>query len=79
MQEPDEPKRRIAYDVELKRPGCVLLQAVLVRDSSIAQAFPPETWLTYPTPGMRVYEVTADELRRLVEITVEASKARSAQ
>lgn len=71
--------RRIAYDVDLMRPGCVLLQAVMVGGGewNIASAFPSETWLTHPTPGMKVYAVTDDELRRLVEMTVAASKART--
>jgi hypothetical protein len=56
---------RIVYDVKLKRPGCVLLQAAMggtVLD--FVQKFPNE-WLLAPTPDMKIYEVTDDQLNVL--------------
>lgn len=69
--------KRIAYDVTLKRPGCVLLQAALRCDPSVVHAFDSETWLVFPTPDLRVYAATDEELSRLVEITHRNAKGRA--
>jgi hypothetical protein len=66
--------RRLLYDAKLKRPGCVLLAAAYGCDTSVCHRFPPGSWLTYPTPDMRVYEGTGEEIGRLVEITEKAMK-----
>jgi len=53
--------KRIAYDVELKKPGCVLIQAAMgafqtEQDrTDFLRAFPSETWVTYISSNMRVY------------------------
>lgn len=68
---------KIAYDAKLKRPGCVIIQAAMggtVHD--FAFKFPSETWLLSPTPDMRLYEVTEEQLKMLAqmsEASVEAS------
>lgn len=60
---------KIAYDTELMRPGCALLQAALACDLYVVYNFPPETWLTYPTEALKVYEVSKEQLKTLVERT----------
>lgn len=64
----EEHKFKIAYDVILHRPGCVLLQAVL-GDREVAHLFPTETWLLAPTKDLKVYEVTKVQLQQLVTLT----------
>lgn len=66
---------RIAYDVKLKRPGCVLLQAALGGDAHlVGRKFTHETWLLHPTDDLHVYEVTDDQLEKLVKITEDGLK-----
>jgi len=59
--------RKIAFDCNLIRPGCVLLQAALGGESSLAQRFPTESWLLSPTPDLQVYEATDEQIEMLVE------------
>lgn len=61
---------RIAYDVTLRRPGCVLLQAVMgCAVPNFQLLFPSESWLVSPTDDMKAYRATREELDRLSEIT----------
>lgn len=57
---------KIAFDIEQMRPGCVLLQAALGCNSFLAHKFPTESWLLFPTPGLKVYEITEEQLPMLV-------------
>lgn len=59
-------KYRIVFDVTRLRPACALIQAGLGGSWSVASNFPPVSWLLHPTPEMRLYEVTPDELAALV-------------
>lgn len=63
----------IAYDTVLKRPGCVLLQAVTgatITNSALAQHFDVRDWLLAPTPDLKVYQVAdEDQLQQLARIT----------
>ena len=59
---------KIAFDIELMKPGCVLLQASLGGDPQLASRFDTRHWLLYPTPNLRVYEVTEEQLNQLVQI-----------
>lgn len=65
-------KKLIAYDVNLKRPACALLQAVMGGTDSVANNFDPDTWLVHPTPDMKVYAMTDDELKMLIKLTDKA-------
>lgn len=58
---------KVAFDIDLMRPGCALLQAGLDCGTAIAHHFPPESWLLAPTPGLRVYELTEEQLPKLVK------------
>jgi len=60
---------KIAYDCELKRPGCVILQAAMGGSSEAAKMFPAESWLVAPTDGLSVYPVTRGQLKTLIEMT----------
>ena len=60
----------LVYDVELRRPGCVLLQVAMggtVPSEIFQMLFPNETWLLAPTPEMKPYRTTREQL--LVVVT----------
>lgn len=59
-------KLLLLFDIKLMRPGCVLLAAAHGATSSIANRFKTEHWLLTPTPDLKVYAVTEDELDILV-------------
>lgn len=56
----------ILYDTELRRPGCVLLQAVAGGDPEAFRRFfgGADDWLVTPTPGMRLMYGTEEEWAR---------------
>lgn len=59
----------IAFDIDKMRPACVLLQVAMGASISLEKLmkyFPDvDVWLPAPTPSMRVYKTTEDELLRL--------------
>ncbi len=65
---------KLAYDRELKRPACVLLQAALGCGPYIGNRFHPATWLLTLTPGMRVYEVTEEQLEKIIQFSVKEER-----
>ena len=66
------PTYELVYDVELRAPACVLLQAALGCGASppMLRHFEPRHWITHPTPGMRKMTGTDAEWRRVAEVTV---------
>jgi hypothetical protein len=58
---------KIAFDVKLMRPGCVIIQAAFGGDRLLAQRFDPSTWLLAPSENLRLYEITPEQLDVLVE------------
>ena len=61
----------LVYDADLRRPGCVLIQAAMGGSTSAAQLFSTASWLLAPTPGMKVYSVDcAPMMRFIIERTV---------
>lgn len=60
-------KRKIVFDIQLMKPACALLQAAYGGDAALAQHFPLDSWLLFPTAGMHVYEITDEQLPHLVE------------
>jgi hypothetical protein len=58
----------IAYDATLRRPGCVIIQAAYGTDADIS-LFPTESWLLMPSQDMKVYKVTEEQLKKLVEMS----------
>lgn len=61
---------KIAYDIKLMKPGCVLLQAAMGGRPSLADEFPTELWLLAPTPDLKVYPITPRDFRLLVAKTI---------
>lgn len=56
---------RVAYDTVLDRPGCAIVQAGMGADPRSCELFDAKHWLTAPTPDMRVYEASPEQLRAL--------------
>lgn len=63
----------LMYDVDLKAPACVLLQAVYGCGSSPSalRYFNSLHWLTSPTPGMRKIAGTAKQWQGAAKLTEE--------
>lgn len=62
--------RALIFDVDLMRPGCVLLQAAGGGDRDLLMAlFPSETWLDAPTDGMGRYVGTDEEWEQIARVT----------
>lgn len=58
----------MVYDAELRRPACVLLQAVYGCGSAngfFQHNFQPGSWLVSPTKGMKRYAATREEWQRI--------------
>lgn len=60
----------LLYDVTLRRPACVLLQAASGCDYAALGrlGFPSRTWLVNSTPGMRRIEGTEEEWRAVAKM-----------
>ncbi|ARQ95414.1 hypothetical protein [Bradyrhizobium phage BDU-MI-1] len=58
---------RIAFDIKLMRPACVLVAAGMGADSNLASRFETKDWLLAPTPDMGVYEINEIQLDQLVK------------
>ena len=63
---------KIAFDIQQMRPGCVLIQAILGDSPGVLRASPAACWVQASTPGMALYEITAEQLAILVNKTNEA-------
>lgn len=62
------------FDCELRRPGCVLIQAAFGVNPAIAHEFPEETWLVSPTANMARYKIDSDyQLDKLVRMAIAAT------
>lgn len=57
----------LVYDIKLKRPGCALLQAALGGSGGVAGQFPTEYWLLAPTPDLKAYQISDQELRSVIQ------------
>jgi len=57
---------RAAFDIDLMRPGCVLVAAAMGATPGVANRFNTEDWLLIPTPGMQVFEITKKQLNVLL-------------
>ena len=58
----------LVYDIKLRRPACALLQVIKGGDLGIANRFPVESWLINPTPDMKLYLVSEDQLKLLIKV-----------
>lgn len=59
----------IAYDTELLRPGCVLVQRALGATIPTEDLGRLDNWLLSPTKAMQVLPITDEQFERLVKIT----------
>jgi hypothetical protein len=60
----------VAYDLTLKRPACMTLQAVMGGTRGIASRFHSQTWLLTKTKDMQLYPLDDyGQLAKLVQIT----------
>lgn len=57
----------LLFDAKVMQPGCVILAAAAGTDREVVARF--NNWLTAPTPDMRIYRTTPEQLDRLVEIS----------
>jgi hypothetical protein len=57
----------LVYDLKLARPACVLLSAAMGGTPGVAQQFPTEHWLLAPTPDMKRYAISDEDLTGLIE------------
>lgn len=61
---------RMLYDPELRRPGCVLLQAVAGGDRRALDIyFSSENWLIAPTPDMKMFSGTHEQWKQIATLT----------
>lgn len=58
---------RLVYDLKLKRPGCALLQAAMGGSPGMANEFPTEHWLLAPSPDMKTYNISDEELASVIQ------------
>lgn len=61
-------KKTIVYDIKLRRPACILLQAAFRATVTTQDISGMGDWLTYPTPDMSKYEVTEKDIKMLQEM-----------
>ena len=59
---------KIAFDIDVMKPGCAIIQAAMGGTEGVASAFPVESWQITPTPGMKLREITPEQLIQLVEM-----------
>ena len=65
---------KLLYDTRLRRPACVLLQALARCEAyRLEKIFPVETWLDAPTPDMRVVNGTREEWEREAKMVKEGA------
>jgi hypothetical protein len=65
-----DPLCTIAYDTDLRRPGCAIVQRALGATVPNDDLHRMNGWLTSPTPNMRVLPVASlDQFDQLVLIT----------
>ncbi len=70
---------RIAFSVKLRRPGCVLMQAVhggTVPSKLFHELFPSETWIVggEGADDVAVYEATRADLEKLSRMALAAPR-----
>lgn len=65
---------RVLYDMKLRRPACVLLQAMAggTLDGWNLQLL--GDWLVAPTPDMKIYTLTDEQLESLKAIRIPAHR-----
>jgi hypothetical protein len=62
----DDKEYRLAFDLKLKRPGCVLVAAALGGNTTILRRFDTSSLLLSPTKDMRVYRIKGYQLKQVI-------------
>lgn len=57
----------LVFDTKLKRPACVLIQAIGGGDRWALLDLFPDNWLVHPTPDMKVIHGTREQWEGLAE------------
>lgn len=57
----------LAFDFKLGRPGCVLLQAAMGGDRNVVMKIDSKYWLLHPTPDMKLYKLTGQQVGHLIK------------
>jgi hypothetical protein len=60
---------KIAYDISQMKVGCAIVQAALGGDTMAADYFDTEDWVMTPTRGMRLYDLSPEQIPELVDKT----------
>lgn len=58
---------RLVFDLETRRPMCVLIQALYTADYITVNRFNAESWLTTPTDKMALFELMPEQLEKVVK------------
>lgn len=61
---------RVLVDLKQMKVGCVLIAAAYGADTELPKSLDTKHWITYPTPDLKIYEATAeqvDQLKRKLE------------
>jgi hypothetical protein len=68
----DDDTVKLVFDTKLKRPACVILQAIYGGDSgAVSEHFPPDTWLITPTPDMTRFRIPRSRLPEIAERVIQ--------
>lgn len=59
-------KKIVVFDTKRMRPACALLQTAMGGTPGLANLFSSECWLTHATPDLKAYEITDEQLAKLV-------------
>lgn len=62
----------LAYDLVLMRPACVLVAQMKGADTKVPHLFPVDSWLLSPTPDLKLYETSPEQLIKVIEKTEQA-------
>jgi hypothetical protein len=68
-----DPEReyKIAFDPDLMKVGCVVVQAGVGGDSIVCNVFETRHWITHPSEGMKGYTMTGEQIERLAAMLEE--------
>ncbi len=66
-QNQENKTRLVLLDIEQKKVGCVLLQAIYGGDRGITNRIDSRSWFTAPTETMKLYRVKEEDVEPLID------------
>lgn len=57
---------QILFNIKTMKIGCPLLQAALGGNKNICHSVDPEYWQIDPSPDLKLYNITEDQLKTLL-------------